>query len=98
MKKIFAFVTIAVLAMPLFAADGAGVYKTKCIFCHGADGGKKIPALGVKQLNTPAVKKLGLKGVDQIVTNGKGHMPAWSGKLSKAEIAAVSKYVLTLSK
>jgi cytochrome c6 len=96
MKKLFAFAIVAAMAMPLFAADGAATYKAKCIACHGADGAKQIPALGVKQLNTPAVKKLGASGVEGIVTKGQGKMPAFGGKLSGDDIAAVAKYVLTL--
>ena len=49
---VVAFVTVALLAIPLAAwaaEDGAALYKTKCAMCHGAAGeGKaatKIPAL-----------------------------------------------------
>jgi mono/diheme cytochrome c family protein len=96
MKKLFAFAIVAVMAMPLFAADGAAAYKTKCIGCHGADGAKQIPALGVKQLNTPEVKKMGATEVSSIIAKGQGKMPAFGGKLSGDEINAVAQYVLTL--
>jgi cytochrome c6 len=96
MKKLFAFVIIAAIAMPLFAADGAATYKAKCIACHGADGAKVMPALGVKQLNTPAVKAMGATGLSAIITKGQNKMPAFGGKLSGEEISATAKYVLTL--
>jgi cytochrome c6 len=95
MKKLFAIAIVAAMAMPLFAADGAATYKMKCIGCHGADGAKQIPVLGVKQLNVPAVKKMGASGVESIVTKGQGKMPAFGGKLSSGDIAAVANYVVT---
>jgi cytochrome c6 len=96
MKKCFALAIVATMAIPLWAADGAAVYKAKCVACHGADGAKTIPALGVKPLNTPAVKSLGAAGVNNIVTKGQAKMPAFGGKLSGEEITAVSGHVLTL--
>ena len=96
MKKLFAFAIVATMAMPLFAADGAALYKGKCAGCHGADGSKVIAALGVKPLNTPEVKKMGAAGVNSIVTKGQGKMPAFGGKMSGEEISAVAAYVLTL--
>lgn len=96
MKKLVAFASVAALSTSLFAADGAAVYKSKCMGCHGADGAKQIPALGVKQLNTPEVKKMGEAGVGSVVEKGRGKMPAFGGKLSPDEINAVATYVLTL--
>jgi cytochrome c6 len=96
MKKVFALAIIAAMAMPLFAADGAAIYKSKCIACHGADGAKTIPALGVKQLNTQEVKAMGVAGVTVVLTKGRGKMPAFGAKLSGEEINATAKYVLSL--
>ncbi len=50
------FAIVATMAMPLFAADGAAIFKAKCAACHGADGMKAMPAMGVKPLNTPDIK------------------------------------------
>jgi mono/diheme cytochrome c family protein len=94
MKKLFALVLC--MAIPAFAADGAATYKAKCAACHGADGAKTMPALGVKPLNTAAVKAKGAAGIATIVTKGQNKMPAFEGKLSPDEIAATAKYVLTL--
>jgi len=52
--------------------------------------------LGVKPLNTAAVKSMGPSGVSSIITKGQGKMPAFGGKLSNEEITAVTGYVLTL--
>lgn len=96
MKKMFALGIVATMAMPLFAADGAAIFTAKCAGCHGANGAKTIPAMGVKPLNTPAVKAMGAAGVIKIATNGQGKMPGFGGKLSGEEISAAAGYVLTL--
>jgi mono/diheme cytochrome c family protein len=96
MKKMFAFAFVITMAASLFAADGATTYKAKCLACHGADGAKIIPALGVKPLNTPAVKAMGAAGVTNIITKGQGKMPAFGGKMSGDEISATAAYVLSL--
>ncbi len=96
MKKVFAFAIAAVLSTSAFAAEGAATFKSKCAGCHGPDGSKVIASLGVKPVNTPEVKEMGVAGVSDIVTKGKGKMPAFAGKLSPEEIHEVSEYVLTL--
>jgi mono/diheme cytochrome c family protein len=96
MKKIFALAIVATMAMPLFAADGAATFKAKCAGCHGADGSKAMPAMGVKPINTADVKGKGAATLTGEVTNGVGKMPAFKGKLSDDEISATVAYVLTL--
>jgi cytochrome c6 len=96
MKKLFALAIVATMAMPLFAADGAATFKAKCAGCHGADGSKTIPAMGVPAINTAAVKEKGAAGLTTIVTKGQGKMPAFAGKLSDEEISAAVAFVLTL--
>ena len=96
MKKLLVIVVFAAMAVPLWAVDGAATYTAKCVACHGADGTKQIPALGVKALNTPEVKKMGTAGVASMITKGRAKMPAFGGKLSAEEISAVAAYVLTL--
>jgi mono/diheme cytochrome c family protein len=96
MKKLYALAIVATMAMPLFAVDGAATFKAKCAACHGPDGTKAMPAMGVKPINTPEVKALGEAGLTGIVTKGQGKMPAFGGKLTGEEITAAVKYVLSL--
>jgi len=72
------------------------LFKAKCAGCHGADGTKSIAAMGVKPINTEAVKSKGADALAGTVTNGSGKMPAFKGKLGADEIAAVVQYVLSL--
>lgn len=70
------------------AANGQAIYKQNCISCHGdtLQGG-----VG------PNLTKVGAKySKDQIVTivsNGKGAMPAFKGKLSDADIGSLSDWL-----
>ena len=71
--------------------DGAAIYASKCASCHKADGkgGGPFPALaGNKNVNASDPGAIVTETV-----KGKGLMPAYSGKLSNAEIAAVLTYV-----
>jgi len=97
MKRFFAVAIVATMAMPLFAADGAVVFKTKgCAGCHGADGTKAMPAMGVKPLNSPEVKAKSDAQLTNTIANGQGKMPAYAAKLSADEITAAVAYVRSL--
>jgi cytochrome c6 len=96
MKKFFALAIVATMALPLFAADGAATFKAKCAGCHGADGTKAMPAMGVKPINSPEIKAKGAAALTTTVTKGQGKMPAFAGKLSDEEISAAVEYVLAL--
>ena len=96
MKRFFAFAIVATMAMPLFAADGAATFKAKCAACHGADGTKAMPAMGVKPLTSPEVKAKSEAQLITAVTKGEGKMPAFGGKLSDDEIKAAVAYVRSL--
>lgn len=88
MKKGIILTAILALAVPVFAADGAAVYKAKCAMCHGADGSK----------NAPNLAKLSEKETADVTAKGKGKMPAYEGKLSAEEVTAVAQYMKSLKK
>ena len=99
--KIKSLVLVASLALAssAFAADGAAVFKAKCAMCHGADGSASTgmgKSMGLKPLGSPEVQKMSDADLTALVSNGKGKMPAFKGKLSDDEISAVVKYVKTL--
>ena len=87
------------LAGTAFAADGAAVYKAKCQMCHGPNGdasSSMAKSMGLKPLNSADVQKTSAADMTALVTNGKGKMPAFKGKLSDDEISAVVTYVKSL--
>jgi mono/diheme cytochrome c family protein len=94
MKRFFALAIVATMAMPLFAADGAATFKAKCAGCHGADGSKAIPAMGVKPLNTPAVKGESEAQLVTVITKGQGKMKPQA--VSDEDAKAVAAYVKSL--
>lgn len=73
------------------SADGAQVFTDNCVGCH------TLKAAGAKGTTGPDLdkSKSDAAKVKDRVTNGKGAMPALKGKLSTAEIEAVSNYVAT---
>ncbi len=80
---------------------GADTYKARCTMCHAADGGGNTPA--GKATHTPpfsSPEMLKMSDADFIADtkNGKGKMPAYSGKLSDLEIKNVIAYIRTLQK
>ena len=104
MKKYAAiamFVVLAAFAVSASAQSGADTYKAKCQMCHGATGlgdtpaGKAMKAL---PLNLPDLIKASDTDLIAATTNGKGKMPAYTGKLTPAQIKNVIAYIRTLQK
>jgi mono/diheme cytochrome c family protein len=102
--QVFTFATAlaAVLTLPLsvHAQDAATLYKSKCAACHGADGtgtpmGKKI---GVRDLTSADVQKMSDAELTDIITNGKGKMPAFGKSLKAEDIQGLVAYIRALKK
>ena len=75
--------------------DAAAIYAENCAACHGSDGraktskGRRSGATDFRSdWNTDEAR-----GV-RIITNGKGQMPAFKGKLSSPDIRLVFKHVV----
>lgn len=73
--------------------DGSVVYEAKCAGCHGGDGsggiGPKLADRVVVRFPDPAAQVV-------VITEGKRGMPAFGGRLTEEEIAAVVEYTRTL--
>ncbi len=71
------------------AADGAAIFKQNCSSCHtlAAANAKGTVGPNLEQLKRTAAI------VQRQVTDGGGGMPAFGGRLTKAQIDAVAKYV-----
>lgn len=93
----FVLIAVAVTwSVPLFASDGAALYKSKCAMCHGPDGTGNTPmgkALKVKSLASPEVQKQTDAELEKTISSGKGKMPAFAGKLSADELKAVVQFI-----
>jgi mono/diheme cytochrome c family protein len=77
------------------ADSGADTFKAKCAMCHGADGAGKA-AMSTTDLGAAPVQSKSDADLTGIITNGKGKMPKYDGKLTKDQIADVVKYIRTL--
>jgi cytochrome c6 len=84
-----------------FADGGADTYKSKCAMCHGADG-KGDTSMGktmkVRDLGSADVQGQSDADLNGIITNGKGKMPKYDGKLTSDQISDLVKYIRTLKR
>lgn len=78
--------------------SGAKIFSGNCAACHGADG-KGVAAMKTPDFTNPTFQAaLSKASVTKTIREGKPGtaMPAWGGKLSEAEIAAVAGFVQSL--
>jgi cytochrome c6 len=81
--------------------NGAEIYKSKCQMCHGPDGSGNTPAgkmMKAIPFKSPELVKKTNAELIAATENGKGHMPAYKGKLTDAQIKDVVAYIRTLQK
>ncbi len=80
------------------AALGKPVFKTTCVACHGPDG-KGNQQLGAPNLTDDVWLWGGTQvAIEASIRDGRqGHMPAWSPRLSDADIHILAGYVHHLS-
>lgn len=79
---------------------GQTIFSHNCATCHSQNG---TPTAVGKSLNAPDLGSAPVQSqtnaqLGQIVSNGKGNMPAFKDKLSQAEIDSLVAYVHTVSK
>ena len=102
-RSVLALAAVVSLAGAVRFAQSAGeaTYKAKCQMCHGADGTGATPAgKAMKAIPFTDPQILNKSDADLIAAtkNGKGKMPAYTGKLSDGDIKAVVTYIHTLQK
>jgi cytochrome c6 len=90
----------AVSRQPKVDPQVKSTFESTCATCHGADGsgtplGKTLQAA---DLRSPEVQKKPDAELIQSVTNGKGNMPPFKGKITDQQISALIAYVRTLPK
>src|SRR5579872_5178255 len=64
---------VFVLALPAMAQDGAALFQTKCVACHGKTGAADTPiakAKGIKALGSADVQKLTDADLTELIANG----------------------------
>ena len=107
MKKTLTVLTLCILiaAPSAFAggggSDGPAIYKAKCAMCHGPDGAGQTTMgknLKLRDLRSADVQKQTDAALTKVITDGKGKMPAYKGKLTPADIESVVAFIRTLKK
>lgn len=81
-------------------ADAARTYKTNCGSCHGADGGSNTglgKALHAQDLRSDETQKQSDAALAEVITEGRGKMPAFGAKLKPDDITKLVAYVRTLA-
>ena len=104
MKKLLTVsILVLFIAVPIALADSGpdatAIFKAKCAMCHGANGDGQTPtgkAMKVKDLRSADVKKMSDTDLTKVISDGKGKMPAYKGKLTPAEISALVGYIKSL--
>ncbi len=74
-------------SMPVTGLTSNPAYEKNCAKCHGKDARGRLmhgPSLASVKVASASDDDLG-----NIITNGKGHMPKYSGKLTSDEINAL---------
>jgi mono/diheme cytochrome c family protein len=72
------------------------VYEKNCAKCHGKTAGGRH--FGGPALASEKVASASADDLRNIITNGKGRMPKYAGKLSKDEIDTLVKQIEGLNK
>jgi mono/diheme cytochrome c family protein len=101
MKHRFIFVLLLVSfgSIPGSAQDGAALYRSKCLACHGASGAGKPALKGTNLLADAARKATDAALTETVARGGKNKIAshAYENKgLKPAEIQMLVQYVRTL--
>jgi len=97
LKATLALVVLSLIVSTYTFADAAADFKAKCAICHGASGEGKA-AMKTRDFASADVQKQSDAELTDIITKGKGKMPAYDGKLSKDQIGDLVKWIRTLKK
>ena len=92
---------LALALPPITAADAAADYKAKCQGCHGPGGvpsAGMAKSMGMKDLGSSDVQSMSDADLTGAITNGKGKMTGFKGKLTDAQIKDLVSYIRTLKK
>jgi cytochrome c6 len=76
-------------------SSAAGIYKTNCVSCHAADGrGSAVgKSLHAADFHSSQVQQQSNAQLADVITHGRGNMPAFGNSLSKVQIDTLVKYL-----
>ncbi|MGH9512065.1 MAG: c-type cytochrome [Terriglobales bacterium] len=98
----FAFSCCIVLPAAVYAqSDAAKIFKTNCVLCHSENGSGDSAtgkALHAKDLRSDEVQKQSDAALAEVITKGKGKMPAFRAKIHPEGVAKLVAYIRALPK
>jgi mono/diheme cytochrome c family protein len=102
LKNLLLIHCVSLIAVPLIAQSpeanstltGSPVYQSKCAKCHGKTAEGRH--FGGPSLVSEKTRDMSNDELRNIIANGKGHMPKYSGKLSDAEIETLVGQIKSL--
>ncbi len=74
------------------SAAGQSKYDSNCAVCHGSDGKSGTQNIDIVE----ETKEHGDAATADVILNGKGSMPGFSGTLSDQDVADTIAYIKTL--
>jgi mono/diheme cytochrome c family protein len=80
-------------------SDPAKIYTTNCTLCHGADGsGDTGPgkAFHAKDLRSDEVRNQSDAALSDVITKGRGKMPAFGAKIKPDAVQKLVAYIRSL--
>jgi mono/diheme cytochrome c family protein len=80
-------------------SDADEIYKTKCVLCHSADGSGSSPtgkAMHAKDLRSDEVQKQSDAALNEVITKGRGKMPAFGAKIKPDDVTKLVAYIRAL--
>lgn len=80
-------------------SDTDKIYKTNCVLCHSADGSGGSPsgkAMHAKDLRSDEVQKQSDAALGEVITKGRGKMPAFGAKIKLDDVSKLVGYIRAL--
>jgi mono/diheme cytochrome c family protein len=81
-------------------SDSAKIFKANCEMCHGANGsGNTGPgkAFHAKDLRSDEVQKQSDVALNEVITKGRGKMPAFGEKIKPDDVRELVAYIRSLA-
>jgi mono/diheme cytochrome c family protein len=81
-------------------SDAAKVFKTNCSLCHADDGSGSSPtgkAMKAKDLRSDEVQSQTDAALIEVITKGRGKMPAFGTKIKPDGVASLVAYIRSIA-
>jgi len=80
--------------------DAAKIYKTNCELCHGPDGSGNTgtgKAMHARDLRSDETQKQSDAALTEVISKGRGKMPAFGKKIKPEDITKLLAYIRILA-